>query len=294
MSRIKFILLPLLMSFFFISCENDELKNKGLNAFENSKIVPYVFYWTNQQNPALDAANGSTTFDITLDTDDNNIVSHSLFARLVREDGTLTDQKLLKLTTSFPTTHNISGDEIAQAFGMQWSELSPNNSFKLLGTSIDADGNIVTVDNLQQWLKLEKNAYDLQGMNISIACDFNANQSAGTYEVQELTFDTFFGETTTNRTIIAGPNSNQITIQGGLFPTQGGTDLILNVSPTGSVSIANAGSMAFNSSSATGANGFYGVASGNVFSCIGSINIIVDYQAPFTNNPTTFRLKNYN
>ena len=291
MSRIKFFLLATLMSISFMSCEDDNLQNKGLNAFENAKIAPYVFYWTTQQNPALDAANGSNTFDITLDTDDSNIVSHSLFVRLVRADGTLTDQQLLKSTTSFPTTYNISGDDLAQAFGMQWSELSPNNSFKLLGSSVDADGNIVTVDNLQQWLKLEKNAYDLSGMNISIACDFDANQSAGTYEVQELTFDTFFGETTANRNIVAGPNTNQITIQGGLFPTQGGTDLILNVSPNGSATIANAGSMAFNSSSATGSDGFYGVASGNVFSCIGSINIVVDYQAPFTNNPTTFRLK---
>ena len=228
MNRIKFLILAVLVSFTFTSCEDDEKKNKGLQAFDNAKIAPYVFYWLNS-GTALDVTNGNDAVNFTLDTDDRNIVSHTLYVRLGNADGTFSDPVELKTTTSFPTTLNITGNDLAAAVGTTWSALTPANSFKLLGKSIDADGNVVTFDNLQQWLKLEKNAYNL--FDVKIACPtFTIADVVGTWNVDSHVYVDTYGLTGNNPiTITAHPTDANKMILSPILGAHNGDSITVTV-----------------------------------------------------------------
>lgn len=87
------------------------------------------------------------------------------------------------------------------------------------------------------------------------------------------------------RTVIAGPGENQITIVGGLVPTFGATDIVLDIDPeTGEVSDAAPGGNSFDfNGGGTLTTGITGV----VLTCINRISIVVSntrFVAPFNNN----------
>lgn len=111
----------------------------------------------------------------------------------------------------------------------------------------------------------------------------------GTYDVTNLGFAGFFGETDFVREVVAGPGANQITIIDGEFPAVGSDDLVLDIDPTtGAVSLGATG-IAFDAAQGAFATDNYGAATGFVFTCTGNIVLVMDFDA-FAGNLHPFEL----
>lgn len=160
--KLKHINLILLMifSFSFSSCEDDAELNQGLQILENDAIVPpYVWFTLNgRKSFILNDENSSISFD--LNTASGEITSHKIE---IRKSGTTVD--LLEIT-EFPATVTLTGSQIAAAFGENYSDYTTSTQFTLIGSSIDGNGIEVTEDNLHPFVRNEaQNAYTFFNLN---------------------------------------------------------------------------------------------------------------------------------
>ncbi|MEX0312994.1 MAG: hypothetical protein AB3N18_02375 [Allomuricauda sp.] len=111
----------------------------------------------------------------------------------------------------------------------------------------------------------------------------------GTYDVTNLGFAGFFGETDFVREVVAGPGANQITIIDGEWPSAGSQDLVLDIDPTtGAVSLGEV-AIAFDAAAGAFATDNWGSATGFVFTCTGNIVLVMDFDA-FSGNAHPFEL----
>ncbi len=112
---------------------------------------------------------------------------------------------------------------------------------------------------------------------------------AGSYDVVLSTFAGFFGETDLTREVVAGPEANQITIVDGTYITEGADDLILTIDPdTGDVIGVNEDGI--DSQVSFGPNFYRLLPGGRVLTCVGIIEVTLDFSANIAGNPHAFNL----
>ncbi|MGW9687293.1 hypothetical protein [Flagellimonas sp. 2504JD1-5] len=132
-----------------------------------------------------------------------------------------------------------------------------------------------------------RQAFEFSFVILCPSVDFSA--LPGTYDVTNLGFAGFFGETDFVREVVAGPGANQITIIGGEWPSAGSRDLVLDINPTtGAVSLGEV-AIAFDAAFGAFATDNWGSATGFVFTCTGNIVLVMDFDT-FSGNAHPFEL----
>lgn len=161
----------------------------------------------------------------------------------------------------------------------------------LAGTNLPGatDAVVLTLDSVEG-AEFTTNSVTSLAVALDVQCpSVDIPALAGSYDVVASTFANFFGETDFTREIVAGPGDNQITIIDGTYITEGADDLILTIDPeTGSVIGVNEDGI--NSTVSFGPNFYRLLPGGRVLTCVGIIEITLDFSANIAGNPHVFNL----
>lgn len=146
--------------------------------------------------------------------------------------------------------------------------------------------NLVSVEGAE----IGANSIDALSVGLEVQCpSVNIEDLVGSYDVVASTFAGFFGETDFTREVVLGPGPNQITIVDGTYIAEGAEDLILTIDPE-SGSIVAADETKINSQVSFGPNFYRLQPGGRVLTCVGIIEVNLDFSASIAGNPHVFNL----
>ncbi|WP_299440281.1 hypothetical protein [uncultured Aquimarina sp.] len=289
MKNIFKIAIICLVSLTLTNCEDNE----------KSPLVEQVdgvFVLIDIENALIDVTQiGTSTYGGTLRAPVDNVASHTIEVRAVIGGDDASEFAELYTTTTFPATFLVTAGDIATALGVDVSTFGPGTRFDFVGTSVGTDGTVVTTSNLSGDVQAESGIRQAYNLRTFISCPVDPAEIAGTYDVTELGFGTFFGETNFTRTIVAGPGSGQITIVEGEYTTTGGDPLILDIDfatgiITGGGNDEDGNAAVSFDASVLGTENTYLVEGGFFFSCVGALDINMNFL-PFNANPHKFVLQ---
>ena len=210
----------------FVGCEDDEKNPLFVNEdFDNFG----VFVTLEQETLVIDFTNPETTYDFVIDSPVENVTEYQI--ELTRETaGVLSDTVSVTTVSSLPASFSYTAEELASFLGLTSDDLAAGDRFDFIGTAVGVDGELSTFQNLNGDAT---GPGQFQGFNHTtfLSCPFNADEIAGTYEVQEggeagiyTAGDTF--------EVIPGPGPEQYSIVNA-----GDIDLIINVDVGTGISI---------------------------------------------------------
>ena len=207
----------------FWSCKSDyvppfEAINKG--GFVRYEVI---------NNGSIDIADPSSVYSADLVAPGLNVASYDLDVTLFRGPDVLgTPNARLTSISSFPTTLNISAQDIANAVGVNVSEITAGDKASVDATVTNAAGETYTADNFTGDLF---NPGERQAMrfDVFISCPFVTAEAVGNYLIVT---DNFGTTTDPDRLIeaVAGPGENEITFK-NLFSHDGNWDVTVIVDP---------------------------------------------------------------
>ena len=277
-----------LLALAFVGCDKDEDKDPQTVQNDIANIAPYVRIVVDPNLPVIDAtALDGVVFSGVLDDPADNVASWEVQVRKIRGTDTVPaapgNDNLAPLAsfTSFPSTLDVTGMDLAAALGVPTSEIQPGDNVQFVATSTGTDGRTLTFAQLQDDLSGQPEQRQAYEFNSFVACPFIQDEVVGTYDVLNHRFDAFFGPQPPTREVVAGPGPNQYTIIGGAVPLDGADDLIIEVNPsTGQVSFGgDPADIHFN----TFGPGTYGTITGFTFSCVGFIDLAITSPGFITN-----------
>lgn len=320
MNKLKlYTLLSFMFAIVLVSCD-DELKNdpyEGLPDLDGFSAPQVNLVATN--SAVLDITNLSGSA-YSIDLDDRGDVA-SLEVEVSYIQGNLvSDTFLIQTVSSFPSTLNITADQLVAAVdtlerrdadGNSTVDFSVRSSYKLFssldsiaaGDRIEIICTVVGTDGTR-WSNVIGNVNgDLNGfvgqntvydLTTFVSCPFDANAAAGTYNVGSILFNAFGLTSPATLEVTAGPGANQITVVGGLYTdgTNGfdwkSDDMIISVDPnTGIASWGGSNELHVDFQGNFGLGALtYGTITGFVFSCTGTIDIVVTSPG-LIDNPVT-------
>ncbi|MDY8134433.1 hypothetical protein [Aquimarina sp. 2201CG5-10] len=289
MKNILKIVLICFVALTLTNCEDNE-KSPVVNAPNGTFVLIDI------TNSLIDVTQiGTSAYGGTLRAPAGNVASHSFEVRAVQ--GTSSSEFVpIYTTTTFPADFLITAGDVATALGVDVSTFAPGTRFDFVGTSVGTDGSIITSSSLSGDLQAEvgqRQAYDLLTF---ISCPVDTALIAGSYDVIQIAFSGFFGETNFVRTVVAGPGAGQITIVEGEYTTTGGDPLILDIDFATGIITGGGNDEDGNSAVvwAEGTNGLventYLVEGGFFFSCVGTLSINMNFF-PFNGNAHVFELQ---
>lgn len=290
MKNILKIALVFVASLMFTNCEDNS----------KSPLVERVngtFVLIDIENALIDVTEIETsTFGGTLRNPSGNAASHSFEARAVFADGTATEFVEVYTTTSFPSDFLLTAGDIATALGRDASEFGPGSRFDFVGTTTSTDGSVVTSANLNADIQAEAGIRQAYSLRTFISCPVETALVEGQYDVTQIAFDAFFGETNFVRNVVLGPGSSQVTVVEGEYTTTGGDPLTLDIDFATGI-ITGGGKDADGNAQvafAEGVNGLpentYLVEGGFFFSCVGTLSINTNFF-PFSANGHVYELQ---
>ena len=146
--------------------------------------------------------------------------------------------------------------------------------------------NLVSVEGAE----IGENSVEVLSIGLEVQCPtVDISALAGSYDVVASTFAAFFGETDFTREVVLGPGENQITIVDGTYITEGAEDLILTIDPeTGAIVAVD--ETKINSTVSFGPNFYRLLPGGRVLTCVGIIEMTLDFSANIAGNPHVFNL----
>ncbi|MEK6152317.1 hypothetical protein WIW50_03615 [Flavobacteriaceae bacterium 3-367] len=149
---------------------------------------------------------------------------------------------------------------------------------------------IVLVLDAVEGAEILDDSIDRLSIGLDVQCpSVDISALPGSYDVSFSTFASFFGETDFTREVVAGPGENQITIIDGTHITEGAEDLVLTIDPeTGAIIGVNEDGI--NSAVSFGPNFYTLLPGGRVLSCVGIIEVNLDFNGSVTGNPHNFNL----
>lgn len=138
--------------------------------------------------------------------------------------------------------------------------------------------------------EIGESSIDVLSIGLDVQCpSVDIDDLAGSYDVTASTFAGFFGETDFTREVVIGPGANQITIIDGTYITEGAEDLILTIDPnTGDIVAVD--ETKINSTASFGPNFYRFLPGGRVLTCVGIIEVNLDFSANIAGNPHVFNL----
>ncbi len=243
---------------------------------------------------------GDVVYSFSVSDANNNVSTYdlSIYADI---SGVRTDTLALGQVTSFPTELTYTIDDLTSALGISTDDVSFGDQFYFTAEVTTDNGTVFSSEELfygdpdedddveevvLTGAGVTSDLLDNPGYRQAFEFDFiilcpevNFDDLEGTYDVVDLGFAGFFGETDLVRTVVKGPGENQITIQNGAYPTVGGQDLILDIdTATAEISLAEA-ALAFSADFGAFDTDDYGDGTaGFVFSCIGRIAVSLDFD----------------
>jgi hypothetical protein len=240
-----------------------------------------------QGNTLIDFNDASSAYTFVLTDPANAVATYDLDVVA----STIGDTVDVLEVTDFPQEVSLTLDDIATAYGLSRDDIPPGTILNFYATVEGINGKVTTAENLNGDVFTPGIG---QGYTHSAAvfCPYDDANIAGTYEVTELTFAGFLGETNFTREIVAGPGENQLTIVGGPYPSLGGEDLVIDVDPTTGTATIAAPSKAFDPipEEELGETDI-AVVQGGVFSCVGKLILQIDFGAPLDGNLHAFVLE---
>ncbi|NAS14403.1 hypothetical protein [Poritiphilus flavus] len=189
------------------------------------------------------------------------------------------------LDPSFYTIDNLSPVIDAGAFTTEIT-ITTVPGTDLPGASDALVLKLVSVESAE----ILETSIDELAIGLDVQCpSVDISALAGSYEVVDSTFADFFGETDDTREVVLGPGANQITIIDGTYINEGADDLILTIDPeTGSIIGVNEDGI--NSQVSFGPNFYVLLPGGRVLTCVGIIEMTLDFSANIAGNPHVFNL----
>jgi len=307
MKKLIILLLSLSLGITQFSCTDDtKFPNPLTNELENGGFIRFP-----QGTPPIPGAYSlldldAIGFSLPIEDPNNNAISYVLtLTAVVSGNEFITDFVEI---TSFPNELTVTVQNIADALGLSPTDFNFGDTFSFVARVTRDDGTLfyglapifndadstIELGNTNGTLLSVPSYRNAMNFGFALACPaFTATDMAGTWNVDELGFGAFFGETQTTREVVAGPDNNQITIVGGEYPTGGGEqdDLILTFDPlTGIVSAVNTDGVAFGPGNTPGLiTNTYLLEEGLLLPCIDEINLILNFN-PFSGNPHNFNL----
>lgn len=290
MKNIFKIILVCLVSLTLTNCEDNE-KSPLVEQVNGAFVLIDI-----EGNGLIDITQIETSvFGGTLRAPSGNVASHTFEVRSVLPGNIASEYTEFSTTTTFPAEFNATAGDIAAALGVDVSSFPPGTRFDFVGTTIGEDGSIVRSSTLSADIQAEAGIRQAYALRTFISCPVMMDEIEGTYDVIELGFDEFFGETSFVRTVVPGPGDGQITIVEGEYTTTGGDPLILDIDfetgiITGGGNDADGNPAVSFDESVLGTENTYLVEGGFFFSCVGSIDINMNFL-PFNVNGHKFVLQ---
>jgi hypothetical protein len=139
----KNIFIVVLSFFILSSCEED----KSLNPRPVIVDGNFVRLDITRQHFIYEDIN-NTDFGGDLTTPGNNVAQYDLFVRRRNPFGVLSEYKHLTTITTFPTNLSITPQMVADALGMQLSELEVGDNYHFRGVATGFDGTVTDFNSL--------------------------------------------------------------------------------------------------------------------------------------------------
>ncbi|MBR9854491.1 MAG: hypothetical protein GYB37_07925 [Algicola sp.] len=258
----------------FFSCEKREIP-----IFDIENGVPIAGF-----NGAFEQT--KITFNPSEDTENTITIGVSTLTNTDRSVNLSIDMEKTTLSEEFYSISTLSPVIPAGSFTTDITITTIASSEDLPGASDE----IVLVLNSVEDAEFGDNSVTELSILLDVKCpSVDIAALVGTYDVVGSTFAGFFGETDFTREVVAGPDENQITIIGGTYITEGADDLILTINPeTGSIIAVNEDGI--NAQVSYGPNFYSFLPGGRVLTCVGIIEVNLDFSASISGNPHDFDL----
>lgn len=259
-----YLTIALVGALTFIGCESNTT-----GGVPERTVAPMVTL-EEISSPEIDLTDPSASLTMLINKAGDNTAS---VVYKISQSADITTAVTWKTIDTFPSEHTITMAEITSLIGT----VAPGRIY-FHAEVTGEDGNVVTFANLTLTGDFA-NPGQAQGMRFDVIafCNYNPATTAGTYELTSTLSAgsiSYFGITLGQRTIVA--NSDHIIIREFYGP--GLPDLRIEVSPTGSLSLASRQVMQNNPASGVFAQ--YGALSfdrinagtGTLFSCTGTLS----------------------
>lgn len=274
------------------SCEDADK-----NPLVVSNVAPFVKYESFSNR--IDLADETPTISGRFFTNEPELIeSHELLIAINNNSSSVNYFPLMTIT-ELPFEFSLTLDEMAAALGIEASTIFPGDQIFIQGVTTGTNGVVLRNEDVTVNGETVSVAQQ-QGYFLSnpVVCAFVYDDiPVGTYNVIELGFAGFFGETSTTRTIELGPGPDQVTIVEGEYPVEGSDPLILTLDlDTGDIIAVNEDGQSFGSGPVSTGNGFpintylLGAETGSVLSCVGLFTINLNFS-PFNGNEHVFILR---
>ena len=301
-------LLLIILSIY--SCtEPDKFNNPVFYGLENGAFPRFKDASPSETILLTDLLENGYVSQQVIDSNDN-ILEYNL-TMTANISGNVTTVDNFKTITTFPSNLEITAEDIADALQIPVSFINYGDSFNFIAKATRNDGvvftgeapsydagettivgdEVVSGGNTDSTLNNPSTGYfSAMKFNFIIACDkFEVSEVAGTYDVVEGSFFSFLGETNYVREVVAGPDTNQITIIGGEWPSIGADDLILTITENGVLVGYNENGVAIPAGTAGLIENKYLIEKAIVLPCIGKIDINLNLN-PYNANEHKFVL----
>ena len=182
-----------------------------------------------------------------------------------------TKWKLIKSVpaTAAPITLTITAQELAAAFGIPTSGLSPGNQYIFYNQNVTKDGRVFDVSNSEDDLEGQPGYQAAFRWQAIVFCAYDASSTNNVvYEVVNDDWHDFApGDLITVKN---GPSANQITLEGVYPTTINHKDIVVDVSPAnGAATVARQAYGTYPGDTQV----FQAEGTGFIFSCAGMINL---------------------
>lgn len=184
-------------------------KDESTLIINPNEVPKGVFLYLDVETPVIDISDlAGSSFKGTVTAPSENVVSYDMSVCWV-SNGVASDTVPLKNYTSFPANVTVNATELAAALGVTTDQFLAGDAFNIISTATGLEGNIVSIDNLDQ--DAAGNPGEKQAFNytIFISCPFVASEAAGTYQWTEDPWGTWIDDGIFE--VVAGPGENQIT-----------------------------------------------------------------------------------
>ncbi|WP_394750101.1 DUF1735 domain-containing protein [Spongiimicrobium salis] len=259
--------------FFITSCDEEPIprfdtqNGRAIAGFGGGNAAPRIVF-----NPAEDTPSVITVGVSTLSSSDRSVVVE------LDMDGTTLDPALFSIDNLTPV---IPAGQFTADITI--TTLASDN----LPSATDAIAlNLVSVEGAE----ILDDSIEALAITLDVQCpSVDLAALPGSYDVTASTFANFFGETDFDREVVAGPGPDQVTIVGGTYITEGAEDLIITIDPaTGSITAVD--ETRISSQVSFGPNTYRFLPGGRVLTCVGIIEVNLDFGGSISGNSHVFNL----
>jgi hypothetical protein len=260
-----------------------------INDFDNFSIGSYLRL-DKAEKTTLDYNKITTeSVSITVTPIGSEIEKVNIYAVLGGENLDVTQWKLVKAVpaTGSPFTLTVTAQELATAFGVPTSGLSPGNQYTFYNQSITKDGRTFDVANSEDDLEGQPAYQSAFRWQAIVFCAYDpATTNNVVYEVVKDGWDDFVAGDLI--TVKNGPAANQITLVGVYLTTTNHKDIVVDISPAnGAATIARQSYGIYAGDTRT----FQAEGTGFIFSCAGVIDLNIKHTTTTGTNFGTANLK---